>query len=327
MGPGAQPPRKRGHAAHPPSVSAEAPYRGVLVATSDDTPADAGPPDDLDAAIAALYGGPLDEFVAGRDALARALRSAGRADEAATVRKLAKPKRLAWALDAAVVADRQPFEEVDAAAESLASARSGADVREATNALRTAARSLADVASGRAAAAGGAALDQSELVPAVLAVAADPEALGALRAGRLVDVPSAGAFGAFAAGPGSAPAARPAARTKVKPDAAAEAPPSPPAGGGRARSREAKTAEREVQRAETKANAARTRAEDAADAADRAAAELAAAEDRRRKAQREVEAARERLDAARREARQAAAEAEEAENAVREAQAARSSLE
>jgi hypothetical protein len=299
------------------------------VATSDDTPAEAALPDDLDAAIAALYGGPLDEFVAGRDALARALRSAGRADEAATVRKLAKPKRLAWALDAAVVADRRPFEEVDAAAESLAGARSGADVREATNALRTAARSLADVASGRAAAAGGAALDQSELVPAVLAVAADPEALATLRAGRLVDVPSAGAFGAFAAGPGSgsAPAARPAARTKVKPDAAAEAPPSPPAGGGRARSREAKAAEREVQRAETKANAARTRAEDAADAADRAAAELAAAEDRRRKAQREVEAARERLDAARREARQAAAEAEEAENAVREAQAARSSLE
>jgi hypothetical protein len=297
------------------------------VATSDR--ADTAPPEDLDAAIAALYGGPLDEFVAGRDALARTLRTAGRTDEAAAVRKLPKPKRLAWALDAAVLADREAFEAVDAAAESLAGARSGSDVREATSALRTAARALADVASDRAAAAGGAALDQSELVPAVLAVAADPEALGALRAGRLVDVPSAGAFGAFApapgAGSGRAPATRPAARRT--PDGAAEVPSAPPAGRGRARSRELKAADRDVERAEANADAARTRAEDAADAADRAAADLAAAEDRRREAQREVEAARERLDAARREARRAAAEAEEAENAISEARAARSSLE
>ena len=293
------------------------------MATSDR--ADTAPPEDLDAAIAALYGGPLDEFVAGRDALARTLRTAGRTDEAAAVRKLPKPKRLAWALDAAVLADREAFEAVDAAAESLAGARSGSDVREATSALRTAARELADVASDRAAAAGGAALDQSELVPAVLAVAADPEALGALRAGRLVDVPSAGAFGAFAPAPGRAPATRPAARRT--PDGAAEVPSAPPAGRGRARSRELKAADREVERAEANADAARTRAGDAADAADRAAADLAAAEDRRREAQREVEAARERLDAARREARRAAAEAEEAENAISEARAARSSLE
>lgn len=296
------------------------------MATSDR--ADAAPPDDLDAAIAALYGGPLDEFVAGRDALARSLRAAGRTDEAATVRKLTKPKRLAWALDAAVLADRDAFEGVDAAAQWLAGARSGADVRDATNALRTAARALADVASERAAATGGAALDHSELVPAVLAVAADPEALASLRAGRLVDVPSAGAFGAFApgpdAGPTPAPATRPAARTE--PDGATEAPSPPPAGRGRARTRELKAADREIQRAEAKADAARTRAEAATEAADRAAAELGAAEDRRREAQREVEAARERLDVARREARRAAAESEEAENAVSAARAARSSL-
>ena len=62
--------------------------------------ADTEPPDDLDAAIGAIYGGPLDEFVTARDGLARELRAAGRRDDATAVRKLAKPRRLAWALDA-----------------------------------------------------------------------------------------------------------------------------------------------------------------------------------------------------------------------------------
>jgi hypothetical protein len=301
------------------------------VATTD--AADTEPPDDVDAAIGAIYGGPLDEFVTARDRLARALRAAGRRDEAAAVRKLAKPKRLAWALDAAVLAERAAFEGVDAAAEALADARTGTEVREATNALRGAARSLADAASECAATSGGAALDQSELVPAVLAVATDPEALAALRAGRLVDVPSAGAFGAFAPGPGHPAGARP-SRAKRDADADADSdrsglPESPfpeqarpsAAGPDRVTAREAKAAERAAEHAESRYEAARSRAEDAADAADRAAAELAAAEDRRRSAQRDVEAARERLDGARRDARRAAAEAQEAEDAARQARA------
>ena len=292
--------------------------------------ADSEPRDDLVAAIGAIYGGPLDEFVAARERLARELRAAGRRDAAAAVRKLAKPRRLAWALDAAVLADRERFDAVDAAAEALADAHSGTDVREATNALRAAARSLADAASERAAASGGAALDQSELVPAVLAVAADPEALATLRAGTLVDVPSAGAFGAFA--PGRARAGSP-SRAKRDADAgsaAPAAPESPPrgsarpaAGRDRATAQEAKAADRAAAQAESRYETARARAEDAADAAERAAAELAAAEDRRRSAQREVEAARERLDGARRDARRAAAEAQEAEDATREARSAR----
>jgi hypothetical protein len=275
------------------------------VATTDG--ADTQPPDDLDAAVGAVYGGPLDEFVTARDRLARELRAAGRRDEAATVRKLSKPKRLAWALDAAVLAGRTEFDRVDAAAQALADARSGADVRAATNELRGAARALADAASARAAASGGAAMDQSELVPAVLAVAADPEALAALRAGRLVDVPSAGAFGVFAsepAGPRSSPAKR---LVDVEPDAAA--PPGPPsgarvgpsaAGGKRPSAREVKAAAQAAAGAESRYEAARHRAAGAAEAAERAAAELAAAEDRRRAAQRDVEAARGRLDEARR---------------------------
>jgi hypothetical protein len=293
--------------------------------------ADSEPPDDLNAAIGALYGGPLDEFVTARDGLARALRAAGRRDDATAVRKLAKPRRLAWALDAAVFADRAKFEAVDAAAGALANAHSGTDVREATNALRAAARELADAASERATASEGAALDQSELVPAVLAVAADPEALVTLRAGRLVDVPSAGAFGAFA--PDPARAGSPPSRAKSEADAGAvtpTAPESPPRGRARsatgrdrATTRQGKAAERAAAQAESRYEAARARAQEAADAAERAATELAAAEDRRRSAQREVEAARERLDAARRDARLAAADAQEAEDAAHEARSAR----
>jgi hypothetical protein len=304
--------------------------RIVPVPTTDGT--DTEPPDDLDAAIGAIYGGPLDEFVTARDGLARELRAAGRRDDATAVRKLAKPRRLAWALNAAVLADRARFEAVDASAEALADAHRGTDVREATNALRAAARSLANAASERAAAAGGAALDQSELVPAVLAVAADSEALAALRAGRLVDVPSAGAFGAFAPGPARAGSPSP---SQAEPDVdagtvAAAAPESPPRGSARPAAgrrhptaREVKAAERAAAQAESRCKTARARAEEATDAAERAAAELAAAEDRRRSAQREVEAARERLDGARRDARQAAAEAQEAEDAASEARGAR----
>jgi hypothetical protein len=293
--------------------------------------ADTEPPDDLDAAIGAIYGGPLDEFVPARDGLARELRAADRRDDATAVRKLAKPRRLAWALDAAVLADRARFEAVDAAAEALADAHSGTGVREATNALRAAARSLADAASERAAASEGAALDQSELVPAVLAVAADPEALATLRAGRLVDVPSAGAFGGFAPGPArsgspSRAAQRDAGAGTVTP-AAPESPPRastrPAAGRDRATARQANAAERAAAQAESRYETARARAEEAAGAAERAVDELAAAEDRRRSAQREVEAARERLDGARRDARRAAAEAQEAEDAAREARNAR----
>ncbi len=296
--------------------------------------ADTEAPDDLDGAIGAIYGGPLDEFVAGRDRLAKDLRAAGRRDEAAAVRKLAKPKRVAWALDAAVLAERAKFEDVDAAAASLADAHTGSDVREATNALRAAARSLADAASERVAASGGAALDQSELVPAVLAVAADPDALATLRAGRLVDVPSAGAFGAFAPGPGRPSGSPP---PRAEPDAGAGSDTSaargaqrrearPSVGRDRATAREIKAAERAAAEAESRYQAARRRAAEAAEAADRAADDLAAAEDRRRSAQREVEAARERVDAARRDARRAAADAQEAEDRAREARTERAEL-
>jgi hypothetical protein len=52
-----------------------------------------------DEPIDRLYGLPLEEFVAARDALAKELRAAGDRDEATAVKKLAKPTRAAWAVN------------------------------------------------------------------------------------------------------------------------------------------------------------------------------------------------------------------------------------
>ena len=47
-----------------------------------------------------LYGLPLEDFVAQRDALAKRLRADGDRDAAAAVKKLPKPTRAAWAAQA-----------------------------------------------------------------------------------------------------------------------------------------------------------------------------------------------------------------------------------
>lgn len=54
---------------------------------------------DLQAAVAHLYGVPLDAFVAERTRVARALKAAGQRDAAAEVAGLAKPSAAAWALN------------------------------------------------------------------------------------------------------------------------------------------------------------------------------------------------------------------------------------
>ena len=95
--------------------------------------------DDLGAAIAALYGGPAEDFVASRKSLTASLRAAGQRDEAAEVAKLRKPTRTAWALDAAVAAEPEVVDQVAAAAAAMADAQgSGGDVRGAMADLRTA---------------------------------------------------------------------------------------------------------------------------------------------------------------------------------------------
>jgi hypothetical protein len=60
----------------------------------------------VDADLQGLYRAPLEDFVAGRNALAARLRKEGRKDEAAQVKALAKPTPSAWAVNA--LFDRQP---------------------------------------------------------------------------------------------------------------------------------------------------------------------------------------------------------------------------
>jgi hypothetical protein len=61
---------------------------------------------DLEARIDELYGGALDRFIPERDALAKALRSAGDADGARRVKALRKPVVSAWVVNA--LARRDP---------------------------------------------------------------------------------------------------------------------------------------------------------------------------------------------------------------------------
>jgi hypothetical protein len=85
--------------------------------------------------IAAVYHGPLAEFVARRTALARALRP-GDADAAAAVGKLRKPPVSVWAIDQLAV------EHPDLVTEVLAA---GADAREAQQAVAGGARNGEDL--------------------------------------------------------------------------------------------------------------------------------------------------------------------------------------
>jgi hypothetical protein len=293
----------------------------MSTAGPDDGPQDNGPQDDgpqddtvdVEARVAALYGGALDAFVAQRDGLARTLRSAGRREEAATVKALKKPRAVAWALNAGRQADAATVTELGWAVDAVSEAQTGGgDIREALATLRAAERDLVEAAE-RAAQNHGRPVDETELASAVRAVVADPDALADLRAGRLVDVPPSGGLGL--AMPGGAPArpARPGAskrpaapqrrapvvpdddtaaitaarRAMAKADRAAEAATSAARGAtaaADAAEHEAKVAEREAASAQRRADerqrtAERTRARADAAAArrDEAVAELAAA--------------------------------------------------
>jgi hypothetical protein len=267
--------------------------------TAADTAEDGAAPGDVDAAVADLYGGPPASFVARRDAVARALRSAGRRDDAAEVKALRKPKRLAWALDAARLADPSAVESLAGAVESATDAQStGGDFRAAIARVRDAEHDLVDVAA-RAAHAHDQRVDRSEIGLAIRAVAADHGALAALRSGRLVDVPATGGLGGFGdLLPDDGPV-EPAGRLASERAAEEGGGDTARAGTDPASSRALAAARRAVKRAEA---AAATAEDTASDAAERAEA----AEETARQAERGLAAAAERAD----EARRAAADAQ-----------------
>ncbi|MEA2295345.1 MAG: hypothetical protein QOE86_2984 [Solirubrobacteraceae bacterium] len=188
--------------------------------------------------IARLYGLDLEDFVSERDALAKRLRADGDRDGAATVKKLAKPTRAAWAVNRLVRDRPEEVEALVAAGATLAGAQEqlldGADAGVLRGAAE-AARALVD-ALAEAAPVDGAARDK---VRATLhAATVDEDVRDEVAAGRVTKERSASGFGGLeamiAAGRVGTPSKRGAETTKrgatakARTTAAAPAPAPPP---------------------------------------------------------------------------------------------------
>jgi hypothetical protein len=197
--------------------------------------------DSLSQAAEDLYALPPAEFTAARDELARQARSAGQRDDAALIKKLARPTVSAWLVNQLVRSAPQPMSELFELGAALHAAQqelAGDRLRELSAERRHVIGELLPAASRLAASAGvpvsGSALD--EVRATLEAALADLGAGAAVRSGQLtralsyaglgeVDLAAALAVPASAARPGSGPAA-------VRPGGARSA-------AGRARSAEA----------------------------------------------------------------------------------------
>jgi hypothetical protein len=146
------------------------------------------PPMELEAAIIAVYRGPLDAFVSRRDALVKQLRTAKRREDADRVKLLRKPSRMAWLLDNIVDEDGASIEQL---ADAIRDAQRGTDLRTALETVKAAVGAVA-AAGARVAIRAGQPIEANTIATAVHAVIGDASALEALRAGRLVDVPEGG---------------------------------------------------------------------------------------------------------------------------------------
>jgi len=158
-----------------------------------------------DAAIDELYGLPLDEFIAARTRLAKERKAAGDREGAAAVQSIRKPTVAAWAVNQ--LARREPqrlqalFDAVDhlrAAQEKALHGGGGRQLQEAGAARRAAVDRLADAAASILEEAGHGAgrSNVDAVVNSLHAVAADPEAAGLVRAGRLEkELPPPSGFG------------------------------------------------------------------------------------------------------------------------------------
>lgn len=158
---------------------------------------------ELDAALDDLLAQPPEQFVGARKTLVRALKSAGRKEEAATVGGWRRPTRTTWALNRlAQVHHDDVVALVDAAgAVRREQVAGGAGLRGAMADLRKATRQAADAAVAAIAPARPA--DHADVSAALLAVLSDADALAELAKGRLLDIPESG-LGAFESGPAEA---------------------------------------------------------------------------------------------------------------------------
>lgn len=275
---------------------------------------------DLATAILAVYQAPLEDFISRRDALAKQLRAEKRRDDAALVKTLRKPSRIAWTLDGVVHEDPVSIERLAAA---IGEAQTGADLRTALEMVKDAVRAVA-AAGARVAVRAGYPIEPNALAAAVHAIIGDASAFAEFRAARLVEVPQAGGLDlltALTARPSSPPTpASPSAAPptieapKIEPPKIEPPKPDP-------RIELAAAARAELRRAETVLADMREQSNHAVKALRDAEARLDAAERALLQAQSERDARRDDVERTRRHAESVAASVEESGRAVADAQA------
>lgn len=152
---------------------------------------------DVDEAAADLYGLPLDEFTAARDAIAKRARVDGDKDVAAQIKSLRKPNTAAWLANQLVRAHRAEIEalvDIGAQMHEATAAHDGGRLRELTAERNDAINSL--LANARGIAGPKVAADTIEsLNQTLLAAVADPASGAELLSGRLTQALSHVGFG------------------------------------------------------------------------------------------------------------------------------------
>jgi hypothetical protein len=215
-----------------------------------------------------LYGLPLDQFTAARNALARELKVSGDDAAAKRVRALKKPTRSAGAINRAVRARRGDAEQLLASAESLRSAQErmlkggGREaVEEASERERDAIERFMDAVEAELEHEGGASDAMLQRARSTLqALPGDPELREEFEAGRVAKDHEAVGFGGLTVTP--APKPKPARSDE-----------------SRQAQRRLKQAERELEMAERRLSRARGRAEKAREQLEGANATVAEAEE------------------------------------------------
>jgi hypothetical protein len=296
-----------------------------------------------------LYGLPLDEFVAQRSALAKALKTEGRRADADAVTKLRKPTVAAWAVNQLVRTQRRAVDELLEAGGELREAQEALlggsgdarALRAAAERERAAVDELVGLARGLLTSQGHelSATVIERVADTLHAAALDDDARELVRDGRLErELRHVG----LGLGLGGAAMAPPAEKAKAKAPAA-KAPASKPAARAKAPARkgaspaekraadaDARRAERErlaqerAEREQTERErerarkAARVAESEARRRADRTARSAQVAEERRDRAEQALRKAEEALDAALEKAETAAQEHREAERTLKE---------
>ena len=263
-----------------------------------------------DAEAERLYGLEPEEFVAARDAAARALRGEGRRDEAAAVGKLRKPSVAAWVVNRLARDEADLIEALLAAGAKLRDVQlAGAAASELRTAIEAEARALDALMrpAGRIAARSGSARDAAleRARDTLHAAALDADLAEEVRRGVLVREQQAIGFPLGAALPERPAPSEPPRRSKRRGAAKAEPEPTP--------ARDEVTAKR-LERAARAAASATEKLERAEEGLARASGELDAAKEELSRARRALTAAERKADGAER----AAAAAERARDAARE---------